>query len=57
VNIVRQEDADKYVPVGSLATRTGARTMGLDPKTHRLFLPARPENSTTGLVVLVYEKK
>jgi hypothetical protein len=30
--------------------------LGLDPKTQRLFLPARPENSTTGLVVLVYEK-
>jgi YVTN family beta-propeller protein len=56
VNIVRQEDADKYVAVGTLATRVGARTMGLDPKTHRLFLPARPENSGSGLVVLVYER-
>jgi DNA-binding beta-propeller fold protein YncE len=56
VNVVRQEDADKYVAVGSLTTRPGAKTMGLDLKTHRLFLPARPENSPNGLVVLVYEK-
>lgn len=40
VAVVRQEEADKYTPVGTVTTRPGAKTMALDPKTHRLFLPA-----------------
>src|SRR5581483_1770618 len=36
---VAHEDApDKYSPVESVKTQAGARTMALDPKTHRVFL-------------------
>jgi DNA-binding beta-propeller fold protein YncE len=40
VAVVRQEGPDKYVAVGSIETRPGSKTMALDPKTHRLYLPA-----------------
>jgi DNA-binding beta-propeller fold protein YncE len=68
VNIVRQEGADKYVAAGTLKTRPGSKTMALDPKTHRLFIPAaeyksgaagprgRPQMIPGSFVVLVYEK-
>ena len=32
--------ADTYSAVETIKTRPGSKTMGLDPKTHRLFLPA-----------------
>jgi DNA-binding beta-propeller fold protein YncE len=68
VNIFRQETADKYVAEGVLKTRVGSKTMGLDLKSHRLFIPAaefkaaasntrgRPAMVTGSFVVLVYEK-
>ena len=31
---------DTYSPVETIKTRPGSKTMGLDPKTHHLFLPA-----------------
>ena len=40
VSVVRQEAPDTYSPVETIKTRPGSKTMGLDPKTHRLFLPA-----------------
>jgi YVTN family beta-propeller protein len=40
VTVVREEGPDKFVPVGSIETRPGSKTMALDPKTHRLWLPA-----------------
>ena len=39
VSIVREEAPDKYVAVGNLETKPGSKTMALDPKTHKLFLP------------------
>jgi YVTN family beta-propeller protein len=39
VSIVREEGPDKYVAVGNLETKPGSKTMALDPKTHKLFLP------------------
>jgi DNA-binding beta-propeller fold protein YncE len=39
VTVVRQESPDKYSVVETIKTRPGSKTMGLDPKTHRLFLP------------------
>jgi DNA-binding beta-propeller fold protein YncE len=69
VNIIRQEGADKYVAVGTLHTRPGSKTMGQDPKTHRLFIPAaefkpadpsnrraRPQAVPGTFAVLVYER-
>ncbi|MBS1797404.1 MAG: YncE family protein [Acidobacteria bacterium] len=39
LTIVRAEAADKFVVVENVKTRRGARTMALDAKTHRLYLP------------------
>ncbi len=40
VAVIQQENADKYLALEPLKTRSGSRTMALDTKTHRLFLPA-----------------
>jgi YVTN family beta-propeller protein len=40
VTLIRQEGPDKYTAAGTLETRLGAKTLALDPKTHRLFIPA-----------------
>jgi len=39
VTIVR-EDGDKLTVVQTLATERGARTMAIDPKTHKIYLPS-----------------
>ena len=39
VSVVRLEGPDKYVAVGSIETKPGSKTMALDSKTHKLFLP------------------
>src|SRR5438105_9832636 len=39
VAVVRQEAKDKYTALEAIKTRPGSKTMALDPKTHRLFLP------------------
>ena len=66
VTVVHQDSADKYTVVETIKTRTGSKTMGLDPKTHRLFIPgaeykpamatARPTMVPGSFVVLVYGK-
>ena len=38
--IAREESPDKLTVVRTLATEPGARTMALDPKTHKIYLPA-----------------
>jgi hypothetical protein len=40
VAVVRQETPDQYAAVETIKTRFGSKTMALDPKTHRLFIPA-----------------
>jgi DNA-binding beta-propeller fold protein YncE len=39
VTVVREESADTFSVIDSVATQRGARTITLDPKTHTLFLP------------------
>ena len=39
VTIVHQDSPDKYTAQEPLQTRAGSRTMGIDSKTHKLFLP------------------
>jgi len=51
VTIIRQEDADKYSPVETVKTLPRAKTMALDPKTHRLFLSAAENGQFEVLVV------
>jgi DNA-binding beta-propeller fold protein YncE len=40
LTIIHQDGPDQYHVVGNLATAQGGRNMGLDPKTHRLFVVA-----------------
>jgi len=40
LTVVRQESPDKYAVVQTLKTEREARTMALDPVSHRLFLPS-----------------
>jgi hypothetical protein len=40
VSVIKQESADKYTLTETLKTRVRSRTMALDLKTHRLFVPA-----------------
>jgi outer membrane protein assembly factor BamB len=66
VAVIRQESADKYTAAETIKTRVGSRTMALDPKTHRLFLPmieykagntgGRPMAVPGTFAVLVYSK-
>ena len=49
LTVIQQESKDAYKVVENVPTQLGARTMALDPKTHRIFLaaakygPAPPE--------------
>jgi DNA-binding beta-propeller fold protein YncE len=67
VAVVRQDSPDKYTALEPIKTRTGSKTMALDPKTHKLFVPAaefrkaeatakRPTQVPGSFVVLVYER-
>ena len=38
LTVVKQESADKYTVLETVATARGARTMELDPKTHHVFV-------------------
>lgn len=40
LTVVRQNDADHYSVVGTVPTRTSARTLALDPDSHRIYLAA-----------------
>ena len=40
LTVVKQESADKYSALETLKTEKSARTMALDPKTHKIYLPA-----------------
>ena len=40
LTVVHEASPDKYVVVDNVATQRSARTMGLDTKTHHIFLPA-----------------
>jgi DNA-binding beta-propeller fold protein YncE len=64
VAVVRQVSADNYTPAETIKTKTGSKTMGYDPKTRHLFIPAadfkaasgggRPQMVPGSFVVLVY---
>lgn len=40
LTVAHEDGPDKYSTVATVATKKSARTMGLDLKTHRIFLPA-----------------
>jgi len=39
LTVIHEDTPDKYTLVGKVPTKPGARTMALDPKTHRIYLP------------------
>jgi hypothetical protein len=39
LTVVREEAADRFSVAGTVPTQRGARTIALDEKTHRLYLP------------------
>ena len=51
VAIFHQDSADKYTLLENLVTNPGSKTMGLDPKTHNLFVPANIGGTFTILVL------
>jgi YVTN family beta-propeller protein len=40
LTVIKQQSADKYSVVTNVATQTRAKTLAVDPKTHRVFLSA-----------------
>ena len=40
LTVVKQESADKYSVVSTVTTEKSARTMAIDPSTHKIYLPA-----------------
>jgi hypothetical protein len=40
LTVVHEDSPDKYTVVESVPTKRSARTMGLDTKTHKIFMPA-----------------
>jgi YVTN family beta-propeller protein len=64
--VVQQESADKYTVAETIKTRVRSKTMALDPKTHRLYVPAaefkaaegkgRPAMVPKTFCVLIYAK-
>ena len=40
LTVIHEDSADKFSVVGTVTTQRGARTMALDPKTHRVYLAA-----------------
>jgi YVTN family beta-propeller protein len=51
IAVFREDSADKYTLLENVVTSPGSKTMGLDPKTHRLFVPANLGGSFTVLVL------
>jgi YVTN family beta-propeller protein len=50
ISVFHQDSADKYTLLENLTTSPGSKTMGLDPKTHHLFVPANLGGQFTILV-------
>jgi DNA-binding beta-propeller fold protein YncE len=40
LTVVKQESADKYSVASTVTTEKSARTLALDPRTHKIYLPA-----------------
>jgi YVTN family beta-propeller protein len=51
ITVIRQDNPDKYSAVETVKTVPKAKTMALDPKTHRLFLSTAESNQFEVLVV------
>ena len=45
ITVIHEDSPDKYSPVETVKTLPRAKTMALDPKTHRLFLSTAEERT------------
>lgn len=50
IAVFHQDSADKYTLLENITTNPGSKTMGLDPRTHHLFVPANVGGQFTILV-------
>lgn len=50
ISVYHEDGNDKYTLVETITTNPGSKTMGLDPKTHNLFVPANVGGQFTVLV-------
>jgi DNA-binding beta-propeller fold protein YncE len=48
VTVIHQDGPDKYSVAETVKTPVGSKTMGLDPKTHQLFIPTAKFKPVTG---------
>jgi hypothetical protein len=46
LNVFREKSADAYEDAGAVKTQQSAKTMALDPKTKKIFLPAAEYTET-----------
>ena len=51
IAVFHQDSPDKYTLLENVVTSPGSKTLGLDPKTHRLFVPANIGGTFTILVL------
>ena len=51
IAVFHQDSADKYTLLENIVTSPGSKTLGLDPKTHLLFVPANLGGTFTILVL------
>jgi DNA-binding beta-propeller fold protein YncE len=52
--IAHEDSPDKLTVVQTLKTESGARTLTLDPTTHKIYLPVGQRNTPNSFKVLVY---
>ncbi len=48
LTVVGETSPGKFEVVQTVVTKPGARTMGLDPVTHKIYLPAAEFETTSG---------
>jgi DNA-binding beta-propeller fold protein YncE len=53
--IAHEDSPDQLTVVQVLKTESGARTMTLDPRSHKIYLPVGQRNTPNSFKVLVYE--
>jgi DNA-binding beta-propeller fold protein YncE len=51
LNVFHEDSADKYSAVETVKTQSGAKTLALDPKTHKIFLSAAERKGARGPIV------
>jgi|SRR5450631_820891 hypothetical protein len=52
ISVFHEDSADKHTLLENIVTSPASKTMGLDPKTHNLFVPANLGGTLTILVLV-----